>query len=141
MDCVNDMDSGTARTTKTRAVLAALVLLTLVLFLASCSNPVTPGIFYSNHIFRVVATSAYSGVLASDSSNTLVNGTGNQDITETVTSGQQYSLTLYKSANDGTALTVELIANEIVDGSAISVVIQSSTTTDPSTPARVVLID
>jgi len=107
----------------------------------SCSNPVTPGIFYTDHIFRIVATSAYSGELVTDASTTPVSGSSSQDISFTAVAGQKYTLTVTKSANDGTSLEVQLIAEQTVDGNATSVVVQSQTTTDPNVPARVVLTE
>lgn len=118
--------------------LLAAALLVLML-LGSCSNPVTTAVVGTGHYFHIIATSAYSGELTTDSANTPVSGTANQDITFTPTSGQQYTLTLYKSSADGTSLTAEIIATVTIDGTATSVVVQSSSTTDPNVPARVVI--
>lgn len=133
-----DVNKTHARITARRIVLLASALLAVML-LGSCSNPVTPGIVGTGHYFHIIATSAYSGELTTDSGNTPVSGSADQNITFTPVAGQQYTLTLHKSSADGTTLTAEIIANETIDGTATSVVVQSSSTADTVAPARVVI--
>lgn len=133
-----DVDKSDARKAAGRVLLLAFALLALTL-LGSCSNPVTTAVVGTGHYFHIIATSAYSGELTTESANTPVSGSANQDITFTPVAGQQYTLTLYKSTADGTTLTAEIIADETIDGTATSVVVQSSSTTDTVSPARVVI--
>lgn len=113
----------------------------LLALLAGCSPlTLTPAITYQGNTFQITATTGYSGTLVTDTSTTVVNGTSNQAIAVTASAGQQYTLTLWKTAADGQPLELQLIVQETINGTPTTVVAEAQTTTDPNVPVRVVLL-
>lgn len=107
--------------------------------LAGCSGTGVTGATYQNHRFEIFATTSYDWQLVEDSGTTTGTSSSDQSFTISAVSGQQYTLTAWKSAADGTSLEVELVAFETVNGVATSVVVDSQTTTSPEVAARVTL--
>lgn len=126
-----------------KAVLVSATTLGLLAAVASCSLSfsLTPGSVASGDVFRILASSGYSGTLTDNSTTTAVSGSGNQDIKFSPKSGNTYTLVLTKNANDGTKLTAEIVANQTINGAATSVIVDSDSTTTQNTPVRVTLTD
>lgn len=119
----------------------ALPLLAAFSLLAGCTGTGITGSTYQGHVFKIIATTGYAGNFVEDSGTTLISGSADQSIPITASSGQQYTLSVWKIAADGQPLTVELIANETVSGVATSVVVESQTTTSANVPVRVGLAE
>lgn len=125
---------------RTRPLLVSAALLS-GFFLWSCTIPVTPVSTITGYEFVITATSAYSGLFISDSTNTPISGNSDRRITLAPVSGAQHVLSLTKSANDGTQLTITLIAYGTIQGVPNSLVVDSATTADPYVPVRLALLE
>ncbi len=126
---------------RTMVMPTAVTLLTVSLLLAACTGTGITGSTYQDHVFKIIATTAYSGNFVEDSGTTPISGSADQSFTITATSGQQYTLTVWKTAADGQPLSVELVAYETVSGVPTSVVVESQTTTDPNVAVRVGVVE
>ena len=111
------------------------------LLFSGCTGTGVTGTTYQNHLFKILATTAYTWQLVEDAATTTGTSSTDQSFTIAAVSGQQYTLTAWKSAADGAPLEVELIAYETVNGTPTSVVVDSQTTTSLNAVARVTLYE
>jgi hypothetical protein len=123
------------RKTVSRFVVACFLLAGVLGLAVSCSVPGgTP--VYSKHIFRIIATSGYSGYLTSDTNVTSVSGSTNRNITVVVSARSTYTLDIGKTSNDGKKLEVELISESTLNGKVIDTVVEKDSVTDMSRSIR-----
>jgi len=123
------------------SVLGAIGCGVFLVLMAGCSQlAITPAITYQGNVFQITATTGYAGDLVTDLSTTAISGSSSQDITVSASAGQQYTLTLWKTASDGAPLKLQLLVEETINGTPTTVVADSQTTTNPNVPVRVVLL-